>query len=161
MARIMARIMVIWPNRVRIVRPGQDNSPMGLTTGLSVQARRLPGRLEDLHGPWQGIVVLPVHLSWHQLREFDVAKQEPRLLLYSIVISQGRRNDIARFLNAQRLLQDWPQLRPLVSNKMRRALERRLGLRLPSAHDKGTQDEGAHDEGAQDGGTGTPLRMPG
>ena len=106
----------------------------------TARARRLPDRLEDLHGPWQGIVVLPVHLSWHQLREFDVARQKPRLLLYSIVISQGRRNDVARFLNAQRLREDWPQLRPLVSTKMRKALERKLGL--PA-------------------GTGTPLRMPG
>jgi hypothetical protein len=51
-----------------------------------------------------------------------------RLLLYSIVISQGRRNDVARFLNAQRLRDDWPQLRLLVRNQMRRACERKLGL---------------------------------
>jgi hypothetical protein len=113
---------------------------MGLTAAITGQASRLPDRLEDLHGPWQGVVVLPVHLTWHELREFDVARQKPRLLLYSIVISQGRRNDVARFLNAQRLREDWPQLRPLVSTKMRKALERKLGL--PA-------------------GTGTPLRMPG
>ena len=34
---------------------------------------------------------LPVHLTWHGLREFDVALEKPRLLLYSIVLSQGRR----------------------------------------------------------------------
>ena len=101
---------------------------MGLRTGLTGHARRLPDRLDDLHGPWQGTVVLPVHLTWHQLREFDVARQRPRLLLYSIVISQGRRNDVARFLNAQRLREDWPQLRLLVSSRMRRACERKLGL---------------------------------
>ncbi len=104
---------------------------MGLTTAITGQARRLPDRLEELHGPWQGVVVLPVHLTWHELREFDVARQKPRLLLYSIVISQGRRNDVARFLNAPRLREDWPQLRPRVSVRMRRALERKLGLRLP------------------------------
>lgn len=101
---------------------------MGLRTGFTWHAGRLPDRLDDLHGPWQGTVVLPVHLSWHQLREFDVAKQKPRLLLYSIVISQGRRNDVARFLNAQRLREDWPQLGPLVSSRMRKACERKLGL---------------------------------
>jgi len=74
---------------------------MGLTAAIAGQARQLPDRLEDLHGPWQGVVVLPVHLTWHELREFDVARQKPRLLLYSIVISQGRRNDVARFLNAR------------------------------------------------------------
>jgi hypothetical protein len=112
---------------------------MGLFTSVTSPARRLPDQLKDLHGPWEGIVVLPVHLSWHQLREFDVARQQPRLLLYSIVISQGRRNDVARFLNAQRLREDWPVLRPLVSNRMRRAVERKLGLRPADA----------------------PLRMPG
>jgi hypothetical protein len=101
---------------------------MGLTAAITGQASRLPDRLEELHGPWQGVVVLPVHLTWHELREFDVARQRPRLLLYSIVISQGRRNDVARFLNAQRLREDWPQLRLLVSARMRRALERKLGL---------------------------------
>jgi len=104
---------------------------MGLRTGITGHARRLPDRLDELHGPWQGVVVLPVHLTWHELREFDVAKRRPRLLLYSIVISQGRRNDLARFLNAQRLREDWPQLRLLVSSKMRRACERKLGLPLP------------------------------
>ena len=114
---------------------------MGLRTGFTGPARRLPDRLDDLHGPWQGTVVLPAHLTWHQLREFDVARQRPRLLLYSIVISQGRRNDVARFLNAQRLREDWPQLRLLVSSRMRRACERKLGL--PRA------------------GADTPPRMPG
>ena len=101
---------------------------MALRTGFTGQAGRLPDRLEDLHGPWQGIVVLPVHLTWHGLREFDVSRPRARLLLYSIVISQGRRNDVARFLNAERLREDWPELRLLVSSRMRRACERKLGL---------------------------------
>src|SRR5215469_2025623 len=102
---------------------------MGLFAALSGQAGRLPARIDDLHGPWQGIVVLPVHLTWHGLREFDVAAEKPRLQLYSIVLSQGRRNDLARFVNPHRLRDDWPQLRPLVSRPMRRACERKLGLR--------------------------------
>ena len=52
---------------------------------------RLPDRLEDLRGPREGVVVLPVHLTWHGLREFDVAKDESRLVLYSILLGQGRR----------------------------------------------------------------------
>ena len=104
---------------------------MGLYVALSAQARRLPARIDDLHGPWQGIVVLPVHLSWHGLREFDVAAERPRLQLYSIVLSQGRPNDLARFVNASRLRDDWPQLRLLVSKPLRRACERKLGLRTP------------------------------
>ena len=104
---------------------------MGLFAALSGQAGRLPARIDDLHGPWQGIVVLPVHLTWHGLREFDVAAEKPRLQLYSIVLSQGRRNDLARFVNPYRLRDDWPALRPMLSRPMRRACERKLGLRMP------------------------------
>ena len=102
---------------------------MSLFGSWSPEAARLPGRLDDLHGPWQGVVVLPVHLTWYGLREFDVALERPRLLLYSIVLSQGRRNDLARFVNPYRLRDDWPQLRPLLSRPTRRACERKLGLR--------------------------------
>jgi hypothetical protein len=107
---------------------------MSLFTSWSPQAARLPGRLDDLHGPWRGVVVLPVHLTWHGLREFDVAREKPRLQLYSIVLSQGRPNDLARFLNARRLHDDWPQLRLLVSGPLRRACERKLGLPAPARH---------------------------
>jgi hypothetical protein len=106
---------------------------MGLSAGFSGDGGRLPSRLDDLRGPWQGIVVLPIHLTWGGVREFDVASQRPRLQLYSIVLSQGRPADLVRFLNARRLAEDWPQLRVLVSRRMRRACERKLGLRAPAA----------------------------
>jgi len=89
---------------------------------------RLPATLADLRGPHTGIVVLPVHLTWHGLREFDVAKDESRLVLYSILLGQGRRGDLARFVNPVRLAQDWPALAALLSRRTRRACERRLGL---------------------------------
>jgi hypothetical protein len=107
---------------------------MSVFAAWSPEAARLPARLDDLHGPWQGVVVLPVHLTWHGLREFDVALERPRLLLYSIVLSQGRPNDLARFVNPRRLRDDWPQLRLLISRPMRRACERKLGLRAPAHH---------------------------
>ena len=107
---------------------------MGLFAALSGQAGRLPARIDDLHGPWQGVVVLPVHLTWYGLREFDVAAEKPRLQLYSIVLSQGRPNDLARFVNPRRLRDDWPQLRLLVDSKMRRACERKFGLPAPHHH---------------------------
>jgi len=89
---------------------------------------RLP-RLEDLHGPLHGVVALPVHLTWAGDREFDVSEAEPRLVLYSIVLSQGRRNDMARLVNPRRLREDWPRLRGMVSGRTRRAAERMLGIR--------------------------------
>lgn len=89
---------------------------------------RIPQRLDDLRGPSLGIVVLPVHLTWHGLREFDVADPRHRLCLYSIVLSRGKRNDIARFLHPRLLHEDWPELRQLISPRVRDACVRRFGL---------------------------------
>jgi hypothetical protein len=116
---------------------------MGLFAALSGQAGRLPARIDDLHGPWQGVVVLPVHLTWYGLREFDVAAEKPRLQLYSIVLSQGRPGDMARLLNARRLAEDWPQLRVLVTRKVRRTCERKLGLRAPAVRSHSRRPSGA------------------
>ena len=90
----------------------------------------IPDRLDELRGPAGGIVVLPVHLTWYGLREFDVAEAAGRLRLYTIVLSQGRRSDIARFLHPGLLRQDWPQLRGLVTRQVRDACVRKLGLPL-------------------------------
>jgi hypothetical protein len=91
-------------------------------------AGRLPATLDDLHGPEQGVVVLPRHLSPPGLREFDVSDGRVRRSLYGIVLTQGRRNDMARFVNARLLREDWPQLRDLLDPKIRRGCERRLKL---------------------------------
>ena len=63
------------------------------------RAARIPERLDELRGPAQGVVVLPVHLTWYGLREFDVSDAPSRVRMYTIVLSQGERNDIARFLH--------------------------------------------------------------
>ena len=89
---------------------------------------RMPGRLDDLRGPREGVVVLPGYLTWHGHREFDVGLEPARLELYSIVLSQGARADLARYVNAGRLAQDWPRLRDLLGRRTRRVAERRFGL---------------------------------
>jgi hypothetical protein len=93
-------------------------------------AARIPERLDELRGPALGVVVLPMHLTWYGMREFDVADGYWRLRLYTIVLSQGKRNDIARFLHPGLLRQDWPQLRGLIAPPVRDACARRLGLAL-------------------------------
>src|SRR5579863_4727704 len=100
-----------------------------LLRGQGAMARRLPASLDDLHGPEQGVVVLPRHLCPPGLREFDVADDARRRSLYGIVLTQGRRNDLARFVNARLLRQDWPLLRASLDPKLRRWCERRLALR--------------------------------
>jgi hypothetical protein len=89
---------------------------------------RMPGRLDDLRGPREGIVVLPGYLTWHGHREFDVGVEQARLELYSIVLSQGARADLARYVNAGWLADDWPRLRELLGRRTRRVAERRFGL---------------------------------
>src|SRR5436309_11812961 len=94
-------------------------------------AARIPERLAELRGPALGVVVLPMHLTWHGLREFDVSDTPSRLRLYTIVLSKGKRTDIARFVHPGLLRRDWPQLRGLVAPEVRDACARRLGLALP------------------------------
>ena len=100
-----------------------------LLTGHGEIARRLPHRLEELRGPVQGVIVLPRHLSWPGMREFDVADDNVRRSMYGVVLTQGRRNDVARFLNARLLIEDWPVIRGSLDPKLRRWCERRFALR--------------------------------
>ena len=95
-------------------------------------AARIPERLAELRGPALGVVVLPMHLTWHGLREFDVADAPSRLRMYTILLSQGSRTEIARFLHPGLLRRDWPQLRALVTPEVREACARRLGLPRPA-----------------------------
>ena len=97
-------------------------------------ADRLPASLDDLHGPERGVLVLPPHLARPGLREFDVADDPARRSLYGIVLTRGRRGDMARFVNARLLRLDWPLLAGLLDPKIRRGCERRLNLGgLPQA----------------------------
>jgi hypothetical protein len=91
-------------------------------------AARIPERLADLRGPSVGTVVLPMHLTWHGLREFDVSDGDGRLLLYTIVLSKGSRGDVARFLHPDLLRADWPRLRTQITPRVRDTCARRFGL---------------------------------
>ena len=101
-----------------------------LLAGWRGPAGRLPGRLDDLRGPVKGIIVLPRHLSWPGMRECDVTDDETRRSMYGIVLTQGQRNDIARFLNPGLLRADWPLIRSSLDPKLRRGCERRFGLQV-------------------------------
>ena len=49
-----------------------------------------------------------------------------RRSLYGIVLTRGRRNDLARFVNARLLRQDWQVLSDSLDPKIRRGCERWL-----------------------------------
>ena len=99
-----------------------------LLSGKLGHGGRLPDRLEDLRGPAKGVIVLPRHLSWPGMREFDVTDDATRRSMYGIVLTQGQRNDVKRFLNAALLREDWPVLRTSLDPRLRRWCERRFAL---------------------------------
>ncbi len=104
-----------------------------LLSGRVGHAARLPDRLEELRGPARGVVVLPRHLSWPGMREFDVTDDSTRRSMYGIVLTQGQRNDMMRFLNPALLRADWPQIRGALDPRLRRCCERRFALAGPAA----------------------------
>jgi len=97
-------------------------------SGRKSHAGRLPERIEELRGPSQGVIVLPRHLSWPGMRECDVTDDVTRRSMYGIVLTQGQRNDVARFLNPQLLRSDWPVIAESLDPKLRGACERRFAL---------------------------------
>ena len=50
----------------------------------------LPLRLDELRGPVRGVIVLPRHLSWPGMREFDLSDDGIRRSMYGIVLTQGQ-----------------------------------------------------------------------
>ncbi len=91
-------------------------------------AGRLPARIEDLRGPAGGVILLPRNLSWPGMRECDVSDDRGRRNMYGLLLAQGSRNDIARFVNAGLLRQDWPLIRKSLDARLSRSCERRFGL---------------------------------
>ena len=96
--------------------------------GRKPHTDRLPARIDELRGPARGVVSLPRHLALPGVRECDVTDAATRRSMYSIVLTQGQRNDVARFLNRDYLRQDWPLIAGALDPGLRVACERRFGL---------------------------------
>ena len=127
----------------RVTRLISDNHCMSLAELLSGRvglAGRLPQQLDDLRGPSKGVVVLPRHLSWPGMREFDVTDDNIRRSMYGIVLTQGQRNDMKRFLNPDLLRQDWPLIAAALDPRLRRLCERRFELAGQAADEPPAED---------------------
>ncbi|MEU1465306.1 hypothetical protein ABZ467_32485 [Streptomyces sp. NPDC005727] len=85
--------------------------------------RRLPESLEELRGPIEGVVELPLHVAWSGMTSYDLGKPRQRMGLYRTVLHEGLRDDLPRFLNRDLLLQMWPVLRTLVGRTVRSVWE--------------------------------------
>ena len=91
-------------------------------------AGRLPSQIDDLRGPIRGVVTLPRHLSWPGRRECDLADDETRRGVYGLLLTQGKREDIVRFVNGELLRQDWPLIKRSLEPRLGRLCERHLAL---------------------------------
>ncbi len=96
--------------------------------GRKSHAVRLPERIEELRGPAQGTIVLPRHMSFPGMRECDVTDDTTRRSMYGIILTQGQRNDVARYLNPDLLRADWPLIKDALDPKLRGTCERRFAL---------------------------------
>ena len=96
--------------------------------GRKSHAARLPERIEELRGPAQGTIVLPRHLGFPGMRECDVTDGDTRRSMYGVILTQGQRNDVARYLNPELLRADWPLIREALDPKLRGTCERRFAL---------------------------------
>ncbi|MET8899718.1 hypothetical protein [Streptomyces sp. NPDC004538] len=85
--------------------------------------RRLPESLDELHGPTQGTVELPLHMAWSGMTSYDMGKPRQRMGLYRTVLHEGLRDDLPRYLNEDLLLELWPVLRTLVGRTVRTVWE--------------------------------------
>ncbi|MGW0913754.1 hypothetical protein ACWD1Z_18700 [Streptomyces sp. NPDC002784] len=85
--------------------------------------RRLPESLDELHGPSQGVVELPLHMAWSGMTSYDLGKPRQRMGMYRTVLHEGLHDDLPRYLNQDLLLQLWPVLRTLVGRTVRAVWE--------------------------------------
>jgi hypothetical protein len=112
-------------------------------------AARLPAQISDLRGPARGVVMLPMHLSWPGMRECDVSDDPTRRSMYGMLLSQGKRKDIVRFVNAELLEADWAQIADSLEPKLRRLCEKQFafGEQPPPAEEPQLQAESPAPDG--------------
>jgi hypothetical protein len=84
---------------------------------------RLPGSLQELAGPVEGTVDLPLHIVWSGRTSYSLDRPKSRMTLYRAVLAEGLRADLAAFLHHRLLAEQWPVLRRLVSPYIRDAWE--------------------------------------
>lgn len=72
--------------------------------------------------------MLPMHLSWPGMRECDVSDEATRRSMYGMLLAQGKRGEIVRFINAELLAADWPLIAESLEPKLRRLCERAFAL---------------------------------
>ncbi|MET7651942.1 MULTISPECIES: hypothetical protein [unclassified Streptomyces] len=84
---------------------------------------RLPERLQDLDGPVEGNVDLPLHIVWSGRTSYSLDRPKSRMTLYRTVLAEGLREDQVALLHHRLLTEQWPVLRRLISPYIREVWE--------------------------------------
>jgi len=103
-----------------------SNSTVPLGAPRSPYALRpvvVPGSIEELLGPVEGLVELPQRLFWSSAdRVFDLSDPDRLLEMYEVVFDATRTEaDLAEYLNRELLARVWPDL--ALAPRVRRAWE--------------------------------------
>jgi hypothetical protein len=99
------------------------------TTALRVEVlrdryrSRLPERLQELAGPVEGNVDLPLHIVWSGRTSYSLDRPKSRMTLYRTVLAEGLREDLVVLLHHRLLTEQWPVLRRLISPYIREVWE--------------------------------------
>ncbi|KAF2775952.1 hypothetical protein [Streptomyces sp. OM5714] len=84
---------------------------------------RLPERLQELAGPPEGNVDLPLHIVWSGRTSYSLDRPKSRMTLYRTVLAEGLREDVVTLLHHRLLAEQWPVLRRLISPYIREVWE--------------------------------------
>ncbi|MGW5369072.1 hypothetical protein ACWER6_10495 [Streptomyces sp. NPDC004009] len=84
---------------------------------------RLPGRLQELAGPVEGDVDLPLHIVWSGRATYSLDRPKSRMTLYRTVLAEGQSEDLGALLHHRLLTEQWPVLRRLISSCIREVWE--------------------------------------
>jgi hypothetical protein len=70
-----------------------------------------PARIDDLTGPLEGTVRLPITIDWGPARSYDLARDADRRILYERVLREAASTDeVCRWINGYALVDTWPRL---------------------------------------------------
>ncbi|ANP27954.1 transcriptional regulator [Dermabacter vaginalis] len=77
-----------------------------------VKPYAVPVKLEELHGPHDGCVDLPISVRWLSDRfGVNIEDRVERRMAYSALLAEGTMQDISGLVNRDRLCESWGELR--------------------------------------------------
>jgi hypothetical protein len=87
-------------------------APGAVKTQEHTRPTFVPNNLNELHGPTNGNVTLPLVLDWTPMNTYDLQSKTGTRRLYETVLSEaGSEDDITRYVDKGKLVSLWRTLR--------------------------------------------------